>query len=276
MNLDWNDIHYFLQLVENQTLTATAAALDVEHSTVARRIERLEKQLGLHLFDRINKRYLLTADGDRLYQEAKKLQFNVRQFTQLAQEGIQTLSEVRISVPPFIANSVLSPHLGEFYRRFPHIRLVLVSDVALSNLYQRQADIAIRLSVPSQNELVARRLCNIDYYWYAHRDYLAHTAESDWQFLDLNINNQQVKWVQQQLEGKTIRFACNDFLLMQSAIRQQLGIGFLPELYRLPEFEPALQMPPFALPLYLLMHQDVRQSKSVREVADFLVEVLGD
>ena len=93
LNLDWNDIHYFLLLVENQTLTATANVLNVEHSTVSRRIERLEKELNVHLFNRIHKRYLLTDDGKRLYTEAKKLQFNVRQIAQTAQDSRQAMTE---------------------------------------------------------------------------------------------------------------------------------------------------------------------------------------
>lgn len=277
MNLDWNDIHYFLQLVEKQTLTSTAAALEVEHSTVSRRIERLEKQLGLHLFDRINKRYLLTADGERLYGEAKKLQFNIQQFTQAAQDSRQALTEVLVSVPPFVANGLLSPLLGEFYRRFQHIRLVLVSDANQSSLHQRQADIALRIVPPEQNDLVARRLRDVVYHWYAHKDYLARTPESDWQYLGLSLNGTKVQWVHQQLQGKPVRFSGNDFLLIQSAVQQQLGIGLLPTVYaENSDFVKVEQMATLTTPLYLIMHQDVRQSTRVREVADFLIEVLGE
>ena len=70
MNLDWNGIRYFATLVEKETLTAAAAALDVQHSTVSRQIAQLEQALGLRLFDHIGKRYLLTADGERLYRYA--------------------------------------------------------------------------------------------------------------------------------------------------------------------------------------------------------------
>lgn len=70
MQTDWNDIFFFTVLVEQETLTAAAAALDVRHTTVARRVARLEQSLGLRLFDRLGKRYRLTADGMRVYQRA--------------------------------------------------------------------------------------------------------------------------------------------------------------------------------------------------------------
>lgn len=276
-NLDWNDIHYFLCLVENQTLTATANVLNVEHSTVSRRIERLEKQLNLHLFDRINKRYLLTNAGKLLYQEAKKLQFNVRQFTQTAQDSRFAVSEVLVSVPPFVAIGLLGPLLGEFYRRFAHIRLVLVSDLAISSLHQRQADIALRIVPPEQPDLVSRRLFDVQYHWYAHRTYLAQTPEQDRQYLGLNLNGTKVQWVEQQLSDKPVRFACNDFQLIQSAIEQKLGIGLLPTVFaKQADFVQITDMPSLTLPLYLIMHQDVRQAQTVRDVADFLIEVLGE
>ncbi|WGE41991.1 LysR family transcriptional regulator [Actinobacillus equuli] len=275
-NLDWSDIHYFVLLVEKQTLKATAEALNVEHSTVSRRIERLEKQLKVHLFDRINKRYLLTADGKRLYTEAKKLQFNVRQFVQAAQDGSEQMSEVLLSVPPFVSFALISPLLGEFYRRFSHIRLVLVSDLALSSLHQRQADIALRIVKPEHNDLVARRLFDVHYHWYAHADYLAHTLSEVRHYLGLNLNGTQVQWVQQQLADKPVRFACNDFLLIQSAISQQLGIGLLPlVLGEKTDFVLVAEMPSLSMPMYLIMHQDVRQTPAVRAVADFLIEMLA-
>ncbi len=56
---DWDDLHHFAVLVEKETLTAAAEALGVQHSTVSRRIARLEATLGLRLFDRIGRRYLL-------------------------------------------------------------------------------------------------------------------------------------------------------------------------------------------------------------------------
>ena len=70
MDWDWNGIRHFTTLVEKQTLTAAAEHLGVQHSTVSRQIAQLENALGLRLFDRIGKRYLLTPEGERLYRQA--------------------------------------------------------------------------------------------------------------------------------------------------------------------------------------------------------------
>ncbi|ASK26953.1 LysR family transcriptional regulator [Neisseria chenwenguii] len=276
MNLDWNDIHYFLLLVEKQTLTATAAALQVEHSTVSHRIERLEKQLDLHLFDRINKRYLLTADGERLYAEARKLQFNVCQFAQAAQDSRQAVTEVSVSVPPFVAYALIASRLAEFYRRTDTIRLVLSSNTAISSLHQRQADITLRFALPEQNDLVVRRLRDVHYGWFAHRDYARNTPETDWQYIRFAVDGLRSEWLKKQLADKNIRFACNDFAVMKSAVRQQLGVGWLPFEYgETADFVRVHTDEIFSGSLHLVMHEDVRHSQKVRAVADFLGEVLG-
>ena len=67
MDWDWNSIRHFTTLVEKQTLTAAAEHLGVQHSTVSRQIAQLENALGLRLFDRIGKRYLLTPLRGNLY-----------------------------------------------------------------------------------------------------------------------------------------------------------------------------------------------------------------
>lgn len=277
MDLDWNDVHYFILLMEKETLTAAANALNVEHGTVSRRIERLEKQLGLHLFDRINKRYLPTDDGRELYQEAKKLQLNIKQFAQTAQDKRESVGEVAVSAPPFVANSLLAPTLAVFYQRFSHIRLIIQSDSVISNLHARQADIALRIAEPLQEDLVARRLCYVKYRWFAHRSYLQHEPQESWQYLSLQLAGTHEKWLQTELNGKPIRFACNDFQVMKAAIAQKMGIGLLPICHAdHPDFAAVEEMEDFTAPLYLVMHEDVRASKKVRTVADFLIEMLAD
>ena len=157
-HLDWNDVHHFVTLVEQETLTAASEVLDVQHSTVSRRIMQLEASLGLRLFDRIGKRYLLTEDGERLYMQARELSKNIAVFQRLAREQREAVTEVAISMPPVVLRWLLSPHLSAFYAQHPSIRLLLQSSAQLSNLHERQADIALRLLRPEANDLVVRRL----------------------------------------------------------------------------------------------------------------------
>ena len=63
---DWQDLYYFTVLARTQSLSAAARELRVEHATVGRRIDALEKSLGLRLVDRLPRSRPLTEDGRAL------------------------------------------------------------------------------------------------------------------------------------------------------------------------------------------------------------------
>ena len=281
-SLDWNGIRYFVALVERQTLTAAAETLQVQHSTVARQVAQLENHLGVKLFDRLGKRrYRLTADGEHLYQYARELYKDVGVFTRAAREQAQALGEVSVSAPPLVAQSLLMPHFAEFTRRCPNIRLNVQSDVQLSNLHMRQADIALRAVMPTAPDLVARRLRDIRYHLYAHQHYLATTPRENWGFLMMNVQGDHGLWLADLLANERVIFSANDFALSKQAIAAQTGIGLLPDFYVRPEdgfvqVEIGQEQAHFATALYLVMHEDVRRSVRVRTVADFLIEKLAE
>ena len=133
MSFDWNDVHHFITVVEKETLTAAAEALDVQHSTVSRRIAYLEACLGVRLFDRIGKRYLLTGEGQRLYAQAAEIAKNIRVLQHMAHEEAQAVAEVVVSAPPVVLQTLLPAHLPAFYAEYDSIRLILQSNVQLSN-----------------------------------------------------------------------------------------------------------------------------------------------
>ncbi|WP_439258462.1 LysR family transcriptional regulator [Lonepinella sp. BR2271] len=281
MSLDWNSIDYFVSLVEHQTLTATADKLGVQHSTVSRQIEGLEKQLKIRLFDRINKRYLLTEDGKRLYQQAREIYKDIQVLQRLAHEQIQAMHEVVVSVSPLLGQVVLAPHLAEFCRRYPQIRLVLQSTSNVSNLHQRQADIALRIPPPEQGDLVVRRLFDIHVHLYAQRDYLLKHKPDEWQFIGVKSHGMLEYLVENLLADRKVVLMTNDFITLKQLILQQVGIGVLPDFYVSPSDNLSIVTLPekqssFHAQLHMVMHEDVRRSPYVRAVADFLVEKLGD
>ena len=183
MDFDWNGIRYFAALVEKETLTAAAEYLDVRHSTVSRQVAQLENALGLRLFDRIGKRYLLTADGERLYRHACELCKDMDVLRRTAREQREMRHSVTVSAPSFVVRFLLMPHLADFCRTHRHIRLILQSEAAVADLHGRQADIALRLVRPVQNDLAVRRLTGFSFRLYAGGAYLKTTHRQDWQFV---------------------------------------------------------------------------------------------
>lgn len=306
----WDDVAYFVCLVEKQTLTACAEEMGVQHSTVARRIEHLEQTLGIDLFDRVGKRYALTIEGERLYHQAVAVKKEINIFQRMAIDQNALQGTVVISAPPVWANEILIPALAGFRQHFPDILVTLCGEVGMSNLHQREADIAIRTRRPTQEDLVIRTLGSTTYRFYAHDAYLNDTMPEHWQLIEFQANARVLLWSQALVKqhAYTIAFSTNDLYMACHAARQKTGIALLPEFlaHQYPELtalDPInkviltdLEIDSLALVcttdgllqpqhsnadqpiplaqeylLYLVIHPDVRRSARVRAVADWLI-----
>ena len=199
-----------------------------------------------------------------------------------AREQAELRHSVVISAPPFVARLLLMPHIADFYRKHNDIRLIIQSDAALADLHGRQADIALRLVRPTQNDLAVRRIAHFSYRIYGHEGYLKTIRREDWRFVQIAVNTRFSRWFAEQIgEDADISFASNDFAAVKQAICEQIGIGILPDFAVFPadrlhpvSLNPDAPPPEFPAELFLVMHEDVRRSPSVRAVADYFAEAL--
>lgn len=309
--MHWDDLAYFVCLVEKQTLTACAEEMNVQHSTVARRIEHLEQHLKVNLFDRLGKRYVLTIEGELLYTQAVEVQKEITMFERMAIDQNVMQGKVVVSAPPVWANEVLMPALNDFQQQFPDILLALSGEVGMSNLHDREADIALRLHRPTQEDLVIRTIGEVRYGFFAHSNYLTNIEPKQWQLIEFQASARVLAWSQALMKrhAYTIAFSTNDLYIACDATRQKLGIALLPYFLanKYPELvavDPINRMALIAkdsklstkpcdlsaqgqyslpdtsipltqdYPLYLVMHPEVRRSARVRAVADWLVATI--
>lgn len=70
----WDDIRVFLAVARAGTLAAAARTLDVDYTTVGRRVRALEGDLGITLFERLRDRFVLTEAAERLRESAERME----------------------------------------------------------------------------------------------------------------------------------------------------------------------------------------------------------
>jgi DNA-binding transcriptional LysR family regulator len=97
-------------------LTTTARVLGVEHSTVARRVTALETTLGLRLFDRLPKSWVLTAEGEGLLDHARRIEEEAMAFSRVGDGYGAFRGTVRVSAPPVFASAFLAWQPGRLDR----------------------------------------------------------------------------------------------------------------------------------------------------------------
>ena len=294
--MNWNDLNYFVHLVREQTLTATADKLEVGHTTVARRIEHLEASLAVRLFERVGKRYHVTEAGRRLYEQALKIEADVDELNRMAVEHDALAGRVTLSVPAGLAYRHLLPKLNEFYDRYPHILLDIRGENHRSNLSKKEADIALRIGRPEQENLVIRKLGQVTYANYATASFLDHLEQdTPIRFLQFSGHQGLKSWMQTIVSYPEVMpiFNSNDLYMIEQCVRQGMGIGILPDimlggdehrngetedgLMALPTHPLSQQLPAFGNQhfdtFYLVIHSDVRGSVKIRAVMDWVYGV---
>ena len=75
--IDWDDFRFLLAIVRGGSVSAAARQLGVDHATVIRRVDRLERHLKAKLFDRRKSGYLLTEAGQRVADSAEAMESTI-------------------------------------------------------------------------------------------------------------------------------------------------------------------------------------------------------
>jgi len=274
--LDWNDLHHFVVLAREGTLSAAARALGVDHATVARRVAALEAATALKLVDRRARSYDLTGDGRRIAAVAAPMEdiaFAVERAAQAAKPGIS--GEVSISAPPSLANALIAPQLASLRRQHPGILIKLIGEKRAASLSRREADLALRLSHPAEPGLIARRIGHFGFSLYGAPSYLKETPPHALAFIayDSLEDLPQQKWLMAIAGNREIVLRTGDLENQRAAARAGLGLAALP--HYVGDSDPQLQRyetgeKPVGRDVWLLVHRDLRRMPAVRAVMEFL------
>src|SRR5688500_8308474 len=124
--MDWDDLRVFVAVARAGRVAAAARSLGVEHSTVARRLARLEQDLGAPLFYRTAGGYRLTEAGQRASALAEEIEHGAVELTGRIRAQTNTLvGRVRVALLDELASAWLAPRLPAFRARYPELDLEL-------------------------------------------------------------------------------------------------------------------------------------------------------
>lgn len=288
--MDWNDYHYFSTIAHAGSVRGAAKNLNVNPSTVTRRLEALESHLGVLLFAR-------TAQGLRMTPEAAAVLSRVDTVAGQIDE-VETIlfgtdqrlaGRIRIAVPDVLAVNFLLADLAPFMEEYSDIDLEFVPSYEGLTLSPGQIDVAIRATENPPQDMVGRPLTQIALAAYASHDYLASHPG-----VDTGTGSIPTAWVDWAIEGETkslyeqlqaryfpaahIHIRCNQIMMQYSCMQASMGVGILPCF--LAEADPKLvrlkQMPVQGGPtMWLLTHPALRKARRVQVFMQCLREVFA-
>lgn len=280
--IGWDDLKIFLALSRKGTIRRAAASLSVSHSTVSRRLEALEKRLGVRLFDRLPGGYALNASGERIVEHATAVEREIFNLERSVLGGDMRLSgPIRLTLlPPMVP--LLMPVLADFHEAYPEIDLELLATSEVVDLARRDADVAIRFVQEPEPWLVGRRLPQFGNAAFATEEYIrAHSfqgknATARW--IGWRGDDAQPEWIAETDFPECRAFwQINDPAAQQAAAKAGLGMTLLP--CWIGDRDPDLiRVPPGRVgtlrQAWILTHPDLRTSARVRATVAFLASAL--
>jgi DNA-binding transcriptional LysR family regulator len=285
---DWNDLRYFLTIAREGTLAAAARALEVDATTVGRRLAALEEELDSKLFDRTPAGLTLTDAGRGIRSAVEEMEAAALAVERRASgEDARLEGVVRITLTEAFAVNVLLPRFTPFRERHPGIQVQFLTDYGALDLARREADIAVRLTRPQEDTLVARKVGEIAIAPYASEDYLERRGLPDPAngfaghdvigYADAAAKWPEARWLTESAPATHVAVRCNSVLSVVASTVAGLGVGMMPCMFG--DQEPALRrVAPLVTSLrrdiWLVVHQDLQHNARVRATLHFLAELI--
>lgn len=290
ITFDWNRMRAFLVTAEEGSLSAAARALKSSQPTVGRQVSALEEELGVVLFERVGPKLELTPGGLDLVQHARAMCDAASRASLTASGRSQVLEgSVRLSVGELFAVHVLPPIIKKLRIEEPGIEIEIVASNDASDLRRREADIAFRSQRPGRKELnpdqpdlIAKKVCDLTSRLYGAPAYLealgwpqtrADLSQAD--FIGFDDNGAYRTYL------NTLGFDLsphNFAVRTQSHVVQwglaRSGAGLVTMLDMIGDADPDLRrvLPDFeiARTMWLVTHRELKTSRRIRRVFDFL------
>jgi len=289
--MDWNLLRALGAVLAQGSLTQAALRLGTSQPTLSRQIAALELALGAPLFERGARRLIPTAQALALAEPAARMLAAAQACALAADAALSqagTLAgTVRLTASEVVASQVLPALLAGLARRHPEIQIELVPGDTLSNLLEREADIAVRMLRPTQGTLITRHIADWPLGFYAHRDLLAAAGSAPtpatleaWRWIGFDQSTQLIDGFRSAgftVDRRFFGFRCDNQMVNLEAVRQGLGIGIVmaPLARRSPALVrvlPELALP--VLPVWLTAHRELRASRRLKLVWDLLAASL--
>jgi len=282
--MQWNDLSVVLAICRAGTLAGAARSLGQNHSTVFRRINSIEEKMGVRFFERLPHGYAMTDAGEIAMRAAERIDDEVLGLSrELIGRDLRLQGTIRLTAPEGITRYLIGPAIYEFCKQHPDIRIHMTITSSSLQLTRREADLAVRVTTTPPDSSLGRRVCGFRIARYATRSYLEKNPHGKLELYDWLVSEDGYDWLTEALAKKGIRTPAKKIMISNhanfliEAVKQDLGVIQLPcfwgdneaGLVRLDD-SPADMMKE----LWLLTHEDLRNTARVRALMTFLHEAL--
>lgn len=283
-SIPWDLYRTFLHVLNAQSLSGAARSLGLTQPTVGRHVSELEASLGLALFTRSQSGLQPTDAAQQLRSQLEEMQHAAASIERSAHGQNAVRGAVRISASEVVGVEILPVILAPLRVKYPELAIEIVLSDEVQDLLGREVDIAVRMTQPQQDLLLAQRVGEVELGFYAHKEYLARQGVPK-SLADL-ANHSLIGFDKETpflraasanlggMEREGFAYRCDSNLAQMALVRAGAGVGGYqvglaardPNLVRVLEKELRITMA-----TWVTMHSDLRHSARCKAVFDALV-----
>jgi len=276
--LEWDDLRCVLAIARAGSLSGAARVLAVEHSTVFRRLNAIEKRLGVKLFERTRNGYVPTGSGEITATAASAMESQALDIERRIVGADERLSGlVQLATSELFAGYLLPPALKTFTAGHPDIEIEVDAASRIVDLNRREADVALRASTSPPEHFVGRQVGELRYAVYGVPEVVPSApyklSELPWLGFHESLSYLAIARWQRAQSAHLPRIRFGSLASMMQAAVEGLGVAILPlfaaeRQTALVRLGAVLDQP--RMKLWVLSHKEVRNNARVKALSRHL------
>jgi len=286
--IDWNQIRAFHATAVAGSLSAAARQLGLTQPTLSRQVLALEADLGVSLFERRGRKLVLTRTGLELLDHIRIMGDAADTLVLAASGRAQEVGgRVCISATDTYAAYLLPEIVARVRSEAPQITIAIVASNAFSDLHRGEADIAIRHVRPDRPGLAGRHIRDTEAGFYASEDWVARNgmpkgpadlARAGLMGFDDPAFAGFLREIGIPIATEDFRIVSESSVVIWEMVRRGMGVGAM--MREVAERTPGMvkllpDMAPITVPIWLVTHQELQSSPSIRLVQAIMADELA-
>ncbi len=237
--VSWDDLRVFLEASRQGSVHAAGKRLRLDHSTVCRRIRKLEAALGIKLLDRTRRGIVVRTEAQELLRHIEAMDSHATSLEDVVEHAsANVLRAVRIATMEGIASRYVALRLPALEHFDRNVKIELVSIPQMVDLSRKEADIFLSFFDPHLPGLMSQKIAEFALFLFASESYLRkHGVPSSRAdlcehvfvgYIDDLLAIDAVRWLDDVISAPRISFHSNSIIAQCSAALAGTGIVLLP------------------------------------------------
>ena len=281
--MNWDNIKVFVAVARQGSIKQAAKELAVNHSTILRRIDALEKELNSKLFLRLQRGYELTSAGESILDMALLMENDAIALKRQAMaEEVELQGQLTIASTP---NTFLdlSPSLIAFRKLHPNIQLNINAGADLINLDKLEADVSLRMTNEPPENCVGKHILDLPFAVYGSPDYLnscqpiKKASDLNWVIHRVDATGDSMEnWLRENDPDICISMKVDNLDLLLPLLKAREGVSYCPQHIAEPHGLKKVDLfgDNYAFNYWALTHGDLRYQPRVQKFMSFIQQDL--